>query len=123
MRERFNSVFVNFFMTAMTPTTKLVSYMVAIQACYVNTTYPTSSVDIRYPFFFLSILYLTFFKAMALVTDRLNANKPAMPESKQGKVTCAQLNNNKDLEVDITKEEPSFFGSFFSSAKNQQQKR
>jgi hypothetical protein len=32
------------------------------------------------------------------------------------------LNNNKDLEVDLKKEEPSFFGSFFSSSKSQQQK-
>ena len=60
---------------------------------------------------------------MALVTDRLNANKPATPEpNKAGKMTAAQLNNNKDLEVDIKKEEPSFFGSFFSSSKSQQQK-
>ena len=61
-------------------------------------------------------------KAMAIVTERLNANKPATPEPKGGKVTSAQLNNNKDLEVDLKKEEPSFFGSFFSSAKSQQQK-
>ena len=59
---------------------------------------------------------------MALVTDRLNANKPATPEPKPGKLTSAQLNNNKDLEVDLKKEEPSFFGSFFSSSKAQQQK-
>ncbi len=59
---------------------------------------------------------------MAIVTDRLNANKPATPEPKSGKVTAAQLNNNKDLDVDLKKEEPSFFGSFFSSAKTQQQK-
>ncbi|KAH9970364.1 Dynamin central region-domain-containing protein [Lactifluus volemus] len=107
LRERFNSVVVNFFKTAMTPTTKLVTDMVAMQACYVNTTHPD---------------FLNGHKAMALVTDRLNANKPATPEPKQGKVTSAQLNNNKDLEVDIKKEEPSFFGSFFSSARTQQQK-
>ncbi|KAI9451545.1 Dynamin central region-domain-containing protein [Lactarius psammicola] len=107
LRERFNSVVVNFFKTAMTPTTKLVTDMVAMQACYVNTTHPD---------------FLNGHKAMALVTDRLNANKPATPEPKQGKVTSAQLNNNKDLDVDIKKEEPSFFGSFFSSAKSQQQK-
>lgn len=60
---------------------------------------------------------------MALVTDRLNANKPAPPEPKPGsKPTSAQLNNNKDLEVDLKKEEPSFFGSFFSASKSQQQK-
>ena len=40
LRERFNSVVVNFFKTSMTPTTKLVSDMVAMQACYVNTTHP-----------------------------------------------------------------------------------
>ena len=34
----------------------------------------------------------------------------------------AQLNNNKDLEVVMKKEDLSFFGSFFSSAKSQQQK-
>lgn len=108
LRERFNSVVVNFFKTSMTPTTKLVSDMVAMQACYVNTTHPD---------------FLNGHKAMALVTDRLNANKPATPEPKPGsKPTSAQLNNNKDLEVDLKKEEPSFFGSFFSSAKNQQQK-
>ncbi|KAF8267575.1 Dynamin central region-domain-containing protein [Lactarius quietus] len=107
LRERFNSVVVNFFKTAMTPTTKLVSDMVAMQACYVNTTHPD---------------FLNGHKAMALVTDRLNANKPATPEPKAGKVTSAQLNNNKDLDVDMKKEEPSFFGSFFSSSKSQQQK-
>ncbi|KAH8991532.1 Dynamin central region-domain-containing protein [Lactarius akahatsu] len=107
LRERFNSVVVNFFKSAMTPTTKLVIDMVAMQACYVNTTHPD---------------FLNGHKAMALVTDRLNANKPATPEPKPGKMTAAQLNNNKDLDVDIKKEEPSFFGSFFSSAKSQQQK-
>ena len=37
-------------------------------------------------------------------------------------MTPAQLNNNKDLEVVMNKGKPSFFGSFFSSAKGQQQK-
>ena len=59
---------------------------------------------------------------MALVTGRLNANKHATPEPKQGKLTPTQLNSNKDLEVGLKKEEPSFLGSFFSSAKSQQQK-
>ena len=75
-----------------------------------------ASHSLLFPFTDLSL------KAMAIVTDRLNANKPATPEPKGGKVTAAQLNNNKDLEVDLKKEEPSFFGSFFSSAKSQQQK-
>ena len=69
-----------------------------MQACYVNTTHPD---------------FLNGHKAMAIVTERLNANKPQHQE-KPGKVTPAQLNNNRDLDVDA-KEEPSFFGSFFSA--------
>jgi hypothetical protein len=94
---------VNFFKTAMTPTTKLVSDMVAMQACYAST-------DIMCVSFLISIRYLILFQGYGTRhTDRLNANKPATPESKQGKLTSAQLNNNKDLEVDMKKEEPSFF--------------
>ncbi|KAI0806912.1 Dynamin central region-domain-containing protein [Fomes fomentarius] len=103
LRDRFNSVVVNFFKNSMAPTTKLVSDMVAMQACYVNTTHPD---------------FLNGHKAMALVTDRLNANKPQQQHDSK-KVTPAQL-NNRDLDVDM-KEEPSFFGSFF--AKNQPKKK
>lgn len=110
LRERFNSVVVNFFKTSMTPTTKLVADMVAMQACYVNTTHPD---------------FLNGHKAMAIVTDRLNASKPPPPSAdpKSGKLAPGQINNNKDLEVDIKKEEPSFFGSFFSAAKGAQKKK
>ncbi|KAI8999046.1 Dynamin central region-domain-containing protein [Trametes punicea] len=103
LRERFNAVVVNFFRNSMQPTTKLVSDLVAMQACYVNTTHPD---------------FLNGHKAMAIVNERLNANKPQHPD-KGGKVTAAQL-NTRDLEVDA-KEEPSFFGSFFS--KNQPKKK
>jgi len=48
------------------------------------------------------------------VTERLNASKPP-PGPPDPKNTRAQVNNNKDLEVDAKKDEPSFFGSFFSS--------
>ncbi|KAH8100213.1 Dynamin central region-domain-containing protein [Cristinia sonorae] len=109
LRERFNSVVVNFFKNAMNPTTKLVSDMVAMQATYVNTTHPD---------------FLNGHKAMAIVTERLNAQKPPTPvPDPKGKVTAAQLNNNKDLDVDIKKEEPSFFGSFFTTAQKQQSKK
>ncbi|KAI0329870.1 hypothetical protein GY45DRAFT_1324480 [Cubamyces sp. BRFM 1775] len=104
LRDRFNAVVVNFFKNSMNPTTKLVSDLVAMQACYVNTTHPD---------------FLNGHKAMAIVQERLNANKPQQHETK-GKVTPAQLNNNRDLEVDV-KEEQSFFGSFFN--KNQPKKK
>ena len=40
LKDRFNSVVVNFFKKSMMPTNKLVADMVAMQACYVNTTHP-----------------------------------------------------------------------------------
>ncbi|KAF9466281.1 Dynamin central region-domain-containing protein [Collybia nuda] len=98
LRERFNSVVVNFFKQSMTPTTKLVTDMVAMQACYVNTTHPD---------------FISGHKATALVTERLNAGKPQAPPDPKN--TKSQVNNNKDLDVDARKEEPSFFGSFFSA--------
>lgn len=49
----------------------------------------------------------------------MNVNKPApaVDNPKTGKLAPGTVNNNKDLEVDLRKEEPSFFGSFFSGAK------
>ncbi|KAF8162879.1 Dynamin central region-domain-containing protein [Crassisporium funariophilum] len=98
LRERFNAVVVNFFKTSMNPTMKLVTDMVAMQACYVNTTHPD---------------FIGGHKATAIVTERLNASKPPPPGT-DPKNPKSQVNNNKDLDVDARKEEPSFFGSFFA---------
>jgi hypothetical protein len=61
---------------------------------------------------------------MSIVSDRINAAKPAPPavDSKGGKLAPGQINNNKDLDVEIKKEEPSFFGSFFSTKATQKKK-
>ncbi|KAJ6488468.1 Dynamin central region-domain-containing protein [Mycena vitilis] len=101
LRERFNSVVVNFFKNSMAPTTKLVSDMVAMQACYVNTTHPD---------------FINGHKAMSIVNDRLNAARPppSGADPKSGKLAPGQINNNRDLDVEAKKEEPSFFGSFFA---------
>lgn len=76
----------------------------SMQACYVNTTHPD---------------FLNGHKAMQIVQDRLNANKP--PEKpidpKSGKLAPGVLNNGRDLDADFRKEEPSFFGSFFAKDK------
>ncbi|KNZ75504.1 Vacuolar protein sorting-associated protein 1 [Termitomyces sp. J132] len=101
LRERFNSVVVNFFKQAMTPTTKLVSDLTAMQACYVNTTHPD---------------FISGHRATALVNERLNAAKPPPANDPKAQQRAA-VNNNKDLEVDAKKDEPSFFSSFFSGAK------
>ncbi|CAE6484420.1 unnamed protein product [Rhizoctonia solani] len=110
LRDRFNSVVINFFKSSMGPTTKLVTDMVAMQACYVNTTHPD---------------FLNGHKAMSIVTERLNANRPSTPADnhKTGKLAPGTINNNKDLDVEAKKEEPSFFGSFFSGNKNQPKKK
>ncbi|PPQ65318.1 hypothetical protein CVT24_011445 [Panaeolus cyanescens] len=94
LKDRFNSVVINFFKQAMNPTMKLVSDMVAMQACYVNTTHPD---------------FIGGHKATALVSERLRPPQP--PADK--KDPKAQVNNNKDLDVDAKKDD-SFFGSFFS---------
>ncbi|KAJ9125441.1 hypothetical protein QFC22_000402 [Naganishia vaughanmartiniae] len=109
LRDRFNSVVISFFKESMVPTQKLVSDMVAMQACYVNTTHPD---------------FLNGHKAMQIVQDRLNANKP--PEKpidpKSGKLAPGVLNNGRDLDADFRKEEPSFFGSFFHKDKTPKRK-
>ncbi|KIY64747.1 hypothetical protein CYLTODRAFT_492856 [Cylindrobasidium torrendii FP15055 ss-10] len=104
LRDRFNSVVVNFFKTSMTPTTKLVTDMVAMQACYVNTTHPD---------------FISGHKAMAIVQDRLAPKRPTTPQVDQKKL----INNNKDLEVTMAPEEPSFFGSFFARQTGTQKKK
>ena len=105
LKERFNSTVIAFIKRAMTPTTKLVTDMVAMQACYINTTHPD---------------FLNGHKAMSIVTDRMNANRPPPTADMKKSQT---LNNNKDLDVDARKEEASFFGSFFNKTQTQQKKK
>jgi hypothetical protein len=69
----------------------------SMQACYVNTTHPD---------------FINGHKAMAIVQERLNANKPQPPPNDPKRA----LNNNKDLDVEIKKEDGSFFGTFWSKA-------
>ncbi|WVQ78756.1 hypothetical protein IAT38_000844 [Cryptococcus sp. DSM 104549] len=102
LKDRFNLVVISFFKNCMTPTNKLVSDMVAMQACYVNTTHPD---------------FIGGHKAMALVTDRMNANKPPEKPVDPKKLPPNALNNGKDLDADYKRDEGSFFGSFFSKDK------
>jgi len=59
---------------------------------------------------------------MALVSDKLNAAKPPVTTEK-GKLPPGHLNNNKDLDVEIKKEEPGFFGSFWNQKAGGKQKK
>ncbi|WVF66885.1 hypothetical protein IAT40_001628 [Kwoniella sp. CBS 6097] len=102
LKDRFNLVVISFFKNCMQPTNKLVSDMVAMQACYVNTTHPD---------------FIGGHKAMALVTDRMNANKPPEKPQDPKKINPNALNNGKDLDADFKRDDQSFFGSFFSKDK------
>lgn len=101
LKDRFNLVVINFFKSCMTPTNKLVSDMVSMEACYINTTHPD---------------FLNGHKAMAIVQERLNANKP--PEKIDPKKPPQA---HKDLDFETKNNQESFFGSFF--AKDKQPKR
>ncbi|TXT04252.1 hypothetical protein VHUM_04250 [Vanrija humicola] len=96
LKERFNLVVINFFKSCMTPTNKLVSDMVSMEACYINTTHPD---------------FLNGHKAMAIVQERLNANKP--PE----KIDPKKPQAHKDLDFETKNNQESFFGSFFAKDK------
>ncbi|KAG8932943.1 vacuolar protein sorting-associated protein 1 [Tulasnella sp. 419] len=103
LERKFTAVVVNFFRQAMTPTTKLVTDMISMQASYLNTTNPD---------------FITGHKAMAIVTERMNANKPpppTQPNERSGRATpSSMVNNDRDLGVDPPKDDRGIFGSFFS---------
>jgi len=98
LRERFNAVVVNFFKTSMTPTVKLVTDMVSMQACYINTTHPD---------------FIGGHRAFALVQDKITAAKAPPNPNDPKAARQAALNNNKDLDVEVKRDE-GFFGSFFA---------
>jgi len=107
LERRLQSVVINFYKRSMEPTTKLVSNLVLMQACYINTTHPD---------------FLHGHKAMAIVMEKINANKPSPPAANVKQGHLPPVNNNKDLDVEFPKEDQSFFGSFFSG-KNKANKR
>ncbi|KAF7342763.1 Vacuolar protein sorting-associated protein 1 [Mycena sanguinolenta] len=101
LRERLHSVVLGFFKKSLEPTRKLVSDMVAMQACYINTTHPD---------------FIGGHQAAAIVNERINPARPATPPgARSPKVLPGQLNNGRDLDVEAKKEDPGFFSSFFPS--------
>src|SRR5258708_32038271 len=70
----------------------------------------------------ISSLHLSgFLQATALITERLSATK-GPPQPQDPKNPRPSVNNNKDLDVDMKKEEQSFFGSFFAPKKDSKKK-
>ncbi|KDE03925.1 vacuolar protein sorting-associated protein 1 [Microbotryum lychnidis-dioicae p1A1 Lamole] len=103
LRDRFYSTVQNFYRKSMVPTNKLVTDLVSMEATYINTGHPD---------------FISGHKAMAIVADRIAAAKPAPPthDPKSGKMAPGTLNNGRDLDVDLKKEE-GFFNSFWPGGK------
>ncbi|KAJ7508835.1 Dynamin central region-domain-containing protein [Mycena galericulata] len=103
LRERLNSVVVSFFKESMGATKKLVSDLVAMQVCYVNTTHPD---------------FIGGHKATAIVNERLNPPRPpSPPETRAGKPPAAQSTKPRDFDPEST-EDSGFFASFFGGSKS-----
>lgn len=118
LKERFYNVVIAFFKKAMQPSNKLVSDLIAAEACYVNTGHPD---------------FITGHKAMAVISDRVNASKqPAVnldlvkggrgaPQQPAAPLTNAQALPNPSATINQGLIEgdanSGFFGSFFSKKK------
>lgn len=103
LKDRFHAVTVNFFRKAMEPTNKLVKDLVAMEVCYINTGHPD---------------FLNGHRAMAIVNDRHNANKPTQVDPKTGKPLPPSVPpraGSPSLPTDGTEPNSGFFGSFFAS--------
>ncbi|KAJ8295390.1 Vacuolar protein sorting-associated protein 1 [Rhodotorula toruloides] len=109
LRDRFYGTVQNFFRKRMVPTNKLVQDLVAMESSYINTGHPD---------------FISGHKAMAIVSERMNQNKPqnAGPavDPKTGKLAPGTLNNGKDLDVDLRQKEEGFFGSFWPGGRKNQ---
>ena len=103
LKEKFHQVVISFFKKVMDPTNKLVRDLVAMEACYINTGHPD---------------FLNGHRAMAIVNDRHNANKPTQVDPKTGKPLPPSVPpraSSPSLPTDGTGENGGFFGSFFAS--------
>ena len=102
LKEKFHAVVIGFFKKALEPTNKLVKDLVAMESCYVNTGHPD---------------FLNGHRAMAIVNDRHNANKPTQVDPKTGRPLPAPAlpprasSPSLDMPSDSN---AGFFGSFFA---------
>ncbi|KAL2152509.1 hypothetical protein VTH82DRAFT_5693 [Thermothelomyces myriococcoides] len=104
LKEKIHSVVINFFKKAMEPTNKLVRDLVAMEACYINTAHPD---------------FLNGHRAMAIVNERHNQQRPQQVDPKTGKPLASTP--ARAASPTLGDSEPTnntgFFGSFFA-AKN-----
>ncbi|KAL2170971.1 hypothetical protein VTG60DRAFT_4233 [Thermothelomyces hinnuleus] len=104
LKEKIHAVVINFFKKAMEPTNKLVRDLVAMEACYINTAHPD---------------FLNGHRAMAIVNERHNQQRPVQVDPKTGKplASTPARAGSPTLGGDSESSNTGFFGSFFA-AKN-----
>jgi len=100
LKEKFYQVVIQFFKKAMAPTNKLVTDLVSMESCYINTGHPD---------------FINGHRAMAIVNDRHSSSKPVQVDPKTGKPLAGGRDSPAPTNVDSEKE--GFFYSFFA-AKN-----
>ncbi|KAF8974103.1 vacuolar protein sorting-associated protein 1 [Entomortierella lignicola] len=99
LKDRFYQVVINFFRKQLNPTNKLVTDIISMESCYINTGHPD---------------FLNGHKAMAVINDRMNQAKTPQPVDPKSR-SSAIANLPPSLEPEPTNN--GFFGSFFSGKK------
>ncbi|ODQ54183.1 vacuolar protein sorting-associated protein 1 [Saitoella complicata NRRL Y-17804] len=101
LKEKFHQVIISFLKKSTTPTNKLVQDLVAAEATYINTGHPD---------------FLNGHRAMAIVNDRMNGQKPVQVDPKTGKPLPAGVQTpTSSQSLDGEAAGSGFFGSFFAS--------
>ena len=101
LKEKFYQVVIQFFKKAMQPTNKLVTDLVSMEACYINTGHPD---------------FINGHRAMAVVNERHYASKPVQVDPKTGKPLPGGGRESPNPQM-LDNEKEGFFFSFFA-AKN-----
>ncbi|KAI8880066.1 hypothetical protein K501DRAFT_255753 [Backusella circina FSU 941] len=113
LKDKFYQVVLVFFKKALTPTNKLVTDLVCMESCYINTAHPD---------------FLSGHQAIAMVNDQLQGSKNQQNNEKgqhstkqhqnQQQLSALQTNGAHSPSIDSNAEsKDSFFGSFFSGPK------
>ncbi|KAF9433818.1 vacuolar protein sorting-associated protein 1 [Entomortierella beljakovae] len=105
LKDRFNQVVTNFLRKQLNPTNKLVTDLISMEGCYINTAHPD---------------FLNGHKAMAVINDRANQAKNPQPTDTKGRNSAAPA-LPPSLEPEPTSN--GFFGGLFSSKKKENAKR
>lgn len=103
LKDKFYQVVLNFFKKAIQPTSKLVTDLVAMEACYINTAHPD---------------FLNGHQAIATVNERIN-QKNQIEQQQQHATTKSKNSPQAALQTNMSESESngSLFGSFFSGNK------